>query len=323
MRQIFNSLKRSPVRLRAYQLLLVVIPLLSLLVILVSAPHHLAKATMIQNSDLCDISGVRENCAIVAQASTADTIESEELELVREKVKVVEEEETALDTQVDLVPEIRKFYGGGSGLAGIIAVLFLTIGPLKIVPAFVKLTTNADDNLRKQLAFRGFLISTVSIVLAGLFGQSLLAKYRISLSAGMASAGIVLFLVALRIVLSQYGTDESPAPPPEKPSLALAIQPLTFPTILTPYGVAIVIILITIASRIDANTSAVLGIVVSIMVLNWLAMLYARQILNFLKPRILQVVGLVLGIVQLSLGISWIYLSLELEALVIKQLLTK
>lgn len=293
------------------------IALLSLLVIWVAAPQPLVRATIVratiaQPSGLCG--NAPESCTVLAQTPAAEPLEP---------VAVPKDEETALDAHVDLVPKLREFYAGGSGLAGIFGILFLMIGPLKIVPTFVKLTANADDALRKQLAFRGFLISTVSILLAALFGQKLLAKYQISLSAIVASAGLVLFLVALRIVMSQYGADEPSDPPPEKPSLALAIQPLAFPAILTPYGIAAVMTVMTIEGRLnEGNTTTILGMIVAIAVLDWLAMLYARQILNFLKPRVLQVVGLVLGIIQLSLGLGLIFAAVELEALVIQQLLS-
>lgn len=57
------------------------------------------------------------------------------------------------------------------------------------------------------------------------------------------------------------------------------------------------------------------------MVLNLLAMLFSQPILKVLKPRVLQLFGLVLGIIQLSLGLTLIFNAMELQALVIKELL--
>jgi multiple antibiotic resistance protein len=229
--------------------------------------------------------------------------------------------DSIFDAQANLIHKLRKFYGGDKGYRGAVAIFFLTIGPLKIIPAFLKLTAHADEALRKQLALRSFLIATISVVLATLFGQNLLVKYNIPLTAIVASGGIVLFLVALRIVLSQYGEGDTPEPPPEKPSLDLVVQPLVFPIILTPYGIAVVITLAAIAREVDGNLMALLGTLIAIMVLNFLSMLYARQILRVLKPQILQVVGLVLAVIQLSLGLGLVFSAVELQALVIKELL--
>jgi multiple antibiotic resistance protein len=229
---------------------------------------------------------------------------------------------STFEAQASLIPKIRKFYGGDKGYRGSVAIFFLTIGPLKIIPAFLKLTAKADNKLRFQLALRGFIISTVAVLFAALMGQNLLDKYNIPLTAIVAAAGIVLFLVALRIVLSQYGDDDPSDPPPENPSLDLVIQPLVFPTILTPYGIAVVITASALARAVDGDLIRLMLTLLAIMVLNFLAMLFAKQILYVLKPRILQVIGLVLGVIQLSLGLGLIFSALELQALVIKELLT-
>ncbi|MFN6337878.1 MAG: MarC family protein [Cyanobacteriota bacterium] len=224
--------------------------------------------------------------------------------------------------QARLVPQIRAFYGNEGSYRGLVPIFFLTIGPLKIIPAFLKLTRNATASLRRQLAWRSFFIATATTVVLALVGYKLLIKYNIPLTAIVASAGVVLFLIALRIVLSQYGDDDSsPETPPEHPGLDLALQPLTFPTILTPYGIAVIITVSTLVKEVDGNLSGLLTTLVGIMVLNLLAMLFAQPILKVLKPRVLQLFGLVLGIIQLSLGLTLIFSAMELQALVIKELL--
>jgi multiple antibiotic resistance protein len=230
--------------------------------------------------------------------------------------------DSTLDAQVKLVPKIRQFYGGDGGYRGLVAIFILTIGPLKIIPAFIKLTAHADDKLRRQLALRSFMISTIVVLLSAGFGYKLLVNYNIPLTAILAAGGIVLFLVALKIALSQYGEDEPPVPPPKDPSLKLVIQPLVFPIILTPYGIAVVITMSAVARAIDDNILSLLLTLAVIMGVNLLSMLFAPQILQVLKPQILQVIGLVLGIIQLALGLSLIFSAIELQALVIKELLS-
>ena len=219
-----------------------------------------------------------------------------------------------LDLQLRLLREEREFFGDPM-LKNIIMILFLVIGPFKIIPAFAKLTVNASDKLRKKLAFRGFWISTVTILVVALIGQVILANYRISLTALMTAAGLVLTIVATRSILGQYVTRQEAEPPPKVPSLSMAISPLIFPIVLPPYGIAIVLLLMIIGSRVDANANLVLVIVMVYMVLNYVCMLFARAILKVLKPEFLRVVGLVLGIIQLAIGISWVYGAVRLEAM--------
>ena len=64
-----------------------------------------------------------------------------------------------------------------------------------------------------------------------------------------------------------------------------------------------------------------LGLIIVVMIVNLICMLYARQILNFLKPTVLQVLGLVLGIIQLALAINYIFGAIDLQVLSINAIL--
>lgn len=233
---------------------------------------------------------------------------------------------SAFEAQAKLLPRLRMFYGGSGSIRGLVPILLLMVGPLKIIPAFLKLTAKADAAMRRRMAWHGFLLATATVLVLALFGFRLLVNFNIPLTAILASAGLVLVLVALRLVLDQYddGDDEPAGPrhgPPENPGLDLVVQPLVFPIILTPYGLATVITLSALVSQLEGSPLHLLLILLLIMVANLLAMLFARPILAVLKPRVLQMLGLVLGIIQLALGLSLVFTSFEVQALTIRELL--
>lgn len=116
------------------------------------------------------------------------------------------------------------------------------LGPLKILGPFVQMTRKDDAHFSRKLAIRAFLYSCVALVVAGYFGESSIRKYHISVGVLGLAAGIMLFLVALNTVMQQFGTANQPTLREYEPSLRLAVSPLAFPTIVTPYGVAAVII---------------------------------------------------------------------------------
>jgi multiple antibiotic resistance protein len=172
------------------------------------------------------------------------------------------------------------------------------------------------------------------VLVLALFGYRLLERFSIPLTAILASAGLVLVMVALRVVLTQYGDkdedkdekgdvdDQPPAAGPRAGlGLHLVIQPLVFPIILPPYGLATVITLSAVVREVQGSITPMLSVLLVIMVLNLLAMLFARPILLVLRPRVLQMIGLVLGIVQLALGIALLTTAVEVEALTLKELL--
>lgn len=225
-----------------------------------------------------------------------------------------------IEHQITFIKEIRKIYGKNS-LSRIGIIFFMTIGPIKIIPVFVKLTENASKQVRIKLAIRSWALSTSAIMAVALTSQNILDKYKISLSALIAAAGIVLFLISLKMLLAQYDTRENnPLPTPENPLHAL-ISPLTFPTILTPQGIALVMISMTIAQRLDNNAHNILGLIIMIMTLNLICMLYARPILNVLKPSLLKVLSTVLSIIQLALAISFLFSAINLQILTIYYIL--
>ena len=252
-----------------------------------------------------------QNCIIIAQEDIDNICEPNE----------ICQEITPASRQIELIQQSRSFYGGTS-ISTIATILFMTIGPLKIIPAFVKLTYQSEPEVIKKLALRAFALSTSAIVIIALASQNLLDKYDMMISALIAAAGIVLFLISIKTVLSQYGNNEKKqsTPPPENPLTAL-ISPLTFPTILTPHGIALVMIFMSISKQLDNNSNQILGIIIILMILNVICMLFAKQILNFLKPTVLQVLGLVLGIIQLALAINYIFAAIDLQVLTINAIL--
>ena len=87
-----------------------------------------------------------------------------------------------------------------------------------------------------------------------------------------------------------------------EPNLRLALSPLPFPTIVTPYGIAAVIICMTLTPDL-LTRGAIVGALLGLMLLNLVAMLFARPILEYLGMP-LQIVGIVLGIIQVALGLQ-------------------
>ena len=106
---------------------------------------------------------------------------------------------------------------------------------------------------------------------------------------------------------------------PTTPTIAMAVSPLSFPTIVTPYGIAILIIVMTAAQGDVSRQIGIIGVLLAIMLLNLLAMLFAHKIVKFIVVRItLQILGSVLGVPQVALGIQII-----LQALILMEVISK
>ena len=191
-----------------------------------------------------------------------------------------------------------------AGPGELFTLFFVMLGPLKLLGPFVTRTHGIDDRTVERIAMWAFVFATVSVVVGGLLGARLLGKWHISIPSMTIAGGIVFFLVGLRQLLEQYerhapcaSTEPLPASP------MLAATHLLFPIVLTPYGIAAVIAVMG-ASTTAARTSMILTIVLAIMVLDLVAMWFARRILIGPVMIGLQVLGAVLAVMQVALAIE-------------------
>ena len=127
------------------------------------------------------------------------------------------------------------------GLGAVFTLLFVTLGPLKIVGPFVQLTRDADEATMKAIAVRAFALAVVAVVAGGFLGQALLENWNISIPALLLAGGVIFLLVGLSLVLEQY-QPVHPAPPPLPAAPMAAAMRITFPTVVTPYGIAALIV---------------------------------------------------------------------------------
>jgi len=190
--------------------------------------------------------------------------------------------------------------------AQIFTFLFLMLGPFKIIGPFAKMTQAADRPLARKLALRAFIYSSIALLLAAIIGENVLLKFGIPVPILAMAGGIILFLVALLNIIHQFAPSDAPtnqvAVPP---TLNMAVSPLAFPTIVTPYGIAAVIVLMALSP--DLNSKLIVGaIVVGIMLVNLGFMMMGRKVLKIFLV-ILPVLGAILGVVQVALGLMIMY----------------
>jgi multiple antibiotic resistance protein len=91
--------------------------------------------------------------------------------------------------------------------------------------------------------------------------------------------------------------------------MSMAMTPLAFPTIVTPYGIGALVVFLALSP--DLNTQLTIGaIVLVIMLLNLTVMMLTPHI-RPLMGAALAILGAVLGIIQVALGLQIIHTSLK------------
>jgi multiple antibiotic resistance protein len=193
--------------------------------------------------------------------------------------------------------------------------LFLTLGPLKLLAPFAKMTRALDGAARRALAFKSVLLAFLALIVASMMGENTLIRWNIAPGSLLMTAGVIFFLVALKPVLEQFATQPPPpsegAPPPPPP------RPfdLAFPTIVTPYGIAVLIVIMSLRGS-EASALSVLGVALLILILDLIAMLFADRLLKVpLVAPLLGIVSVVMGVLQVALGVQAMVVALRLLGL--------
>jgi multiple antibiotic resistance protein len=190
----------------------------------------------------------------------------------------------------------------------IFTFLFIMLGPIKLLAPFAKLTAASSESESRSLALRAALIATLTILAASFIGQAMLAKWNVSPGALAIAGGILFFLVALSLVLDPY-TEPPPQAFAQAPSMRALIRQVV-PKIVTPYGIAAVILLLTLMPD---KKVAIVEILVGIMALDLIAMLFARKILAVVAFP-LQIFGTVMGVLQVALSVQMVIYGIRLVA---------
>lgn len=200
--------------------------------------------------------------------------------------------------------------------------LFVALGPLNVIGPFVAMTQGRDTTFKRHLAFRSFILATIALLATATLGAKTLQAWGISVGALLLTAGVILFLVALLPILAGYKPRvsrlEAPAAAtaPAPSASEVAFSPLAFPTIVTPYGIALLILLVTL-HPLGAGGLPILGAAASVLVLDLLAMLSADLIAKWsFFTRGLGIVGSVMGILLVALGLQAVVDGLRLLGVV-------
>jgi multiple antibiotic resistance protein len=186
-------------------------------------------------------------------------------------------------------------------------IFFLTLGPLKAIGPFAKVTRGADPALLRVLAWRAIFIATAIVLAVALLGAVILKNWQVSVPAIIVAGGLILFFQAFKIIMEPPVAPPHPPPTDDQqpPSLALAHFPLAIPALVTAPGITAIVAFMAIAERDWTQKGIVIAVLFFIMALNLLALLNVRLIFQHVSTTILQVVGWVTAVLQAALAVQY------------------
>ncbi len=198
--------------------------------------------------------------------------------------------------------------------AYIFTIFMLTLGPIKVIPAFATMVKDATREQVIALAVRGTLQATAIALFIAIAVTGMQASWGVSLDAIRIAGGILLFMAAAggQVMQAPAAISKAPAAPLDAAAIKRAsFMPLSIPIIITPWGVVAILLFMRLTHDDHAATFEVIAILLLVMALNFVGMLFARQILKVLGIATFQLMGWIFGILQCGLAVETILVALR------------
>ena len=197
-------------------------------------------------------------------------------------------------------------------LISALVTLLVVVDPLGLVPAFLAVTEERSDAVRRQVALRACLIASAILIGAALIGDWLLRQLGITLSAFRIAGGLLLFAVAFEMVLGlrvgHDAKDAEQAVEEHSQDIAqdIAAFPLAIPLMAGPGAITATILLAGQAAYRPAWLAVLLAVVVVVMAACLMAFLAAGRIGKLLGVTGSVVLSRLLGVLLAALAVQYV-----------------
>jgi MarC family membrane protein len=189
-------------------------------------------------------------------------------------------------------------------LASAVVILLLVMDPLGNIPLFVSLLGNVAPERRRRVILRECAIAFALLLFFVFFGRRILELLGLSDASLNIAGGVILFLIALRLVFKHpegvFGADPLDAEP--------FIVPLAIPSIAGPSAIATVVLLVSRAPERMADWITALAVAST---LTLLLLLAAERIARLLGARGLAAVDRLMGLILTAIAVEMLLKGIE------------
>jgi MarC family membrane protein len=187
--------------------------------------------------------------------------------------------------------------------ASAVVLLILVTDPIGNIPLFVSLLRQVDPKRRVRVIVRECAIALAVLLIFAPFGSSLLELFGLSDRSLNLAGGVILFLIALRMIFHNregiFG---------ETPSGEPFIVPLAIPSIAGPAAIATVVLLVSRAP--ERLTEWLLAVTVAIGV-SLVVLVFAERISRWLSERVLGAFERLMGLLLTAIAVEMLLRGIE------------
>jgi len=180
-----------------------------------------------------------------------------------------------------------------------VTALFVIIDPIGAALIFNSLTGNSDKKYRTKMAVKAVVISTITLILFGNYGEALFSHLGININSLRISGGLLLFYTAFNMITKEMLLTSS-----EKQT-DISVFPMSIPMLAGPGTLTLCILLFSHTS--DTASLAVSLAIVSILGLTFALMLVSRYLKKIIGETGDEILKRFLGVILAALAIQFIY----------------
>jgi multiple antibiotic resistance protein len=179
-------------------------------------------------------------------------------------------------------------------VARAIIALFIIVDPLGNIPIFIGLTEKIEPSQRKKVFNIATLVGFILLLVFALLGQEILNIFGLSIFAFEIAGGILLLIIAIRILIS--GSTQAGTEPPE----SLGAVPIAMPLLVGPGAITTTIF------NLQAYGIAIAVIaVVVVLAITWVTLRFINGIYKFLGKTGSLVIARVMALLIAAIAIQY------------------
>jgi len=181
-----------------------------------------------------------------------------------------------------------------------VTALFVIIDPIGAALIFNSLTAGSDKKHRKVMAIKAVIISGVTLILFGNYGEALFTQLGININSLRISGGLLLFYTAFNMVTKEMEFTTNGK------QVDISVFPMSIPLLAGPGTLTLCILLFSHTSE-PAGAIAVSAAIVSILTLTLISMLVSKYLKKIIGKTGDEILRRFLGVILAALAIQFIY----------------
>ena len=178
--------------------------------------------------------------------------------------------------------------------------LLVIIDPIGAALIFNSLTSGSDKKHRNIMAFKSILISGVTLILFGNYGEALFLELGININSLRISGGLLLFYTAFMMITQELKFTSTGK------NADISVFPMSVPLLAGPGTLTLAILLF---SQTDSSNAviSVSAAIISVLLLTLVAMIASKYLKKIIGKTGDEILRRFLGVILAALAIQFVY----------------